>query len=72
MNKQEKKYLDKAIREKRPHERFNSALARVVSDGSEGETGYKFYINLMNKVRKTAGKKNMSKLEAAEYMLGRD
>ncbi len=71
MDKQEKKYLEDALRAKRSHERFNKALARTISDKEKGKDGYVRYINMMSEVRKLAYKKRISNEEAVKRILGR-
>ncbi len=71
MNKEEKKYLEDALRTKRPHERFNKALARAIRRKEDGKEGYKLYIDMIGEVRKVAAKKGISGEEAAKRILGR-
>ncbi len=71
MDKQEKKYLEDALRVQRPHERFNKALARTISDKEKGKDGYVRYLNMISEVRKLAHKKRISNEEAVKHILGR-
>lgn len=71
MDKQGKKYLEEALRDKTPHERFNSALARVVGEKVQGKKGYKLYLELMDEVRSLASEENISREKAVETILGK-
>jgi len=71
MERQEKKYLEEALREKTPHEKFNKALARVLGEKVRGKRGYKLYIDLMEEVRSLARKKDISNERAVRSILGK-
>ena len=71
MDKKDKEYLKESLRNRRPHERFNEALARTLSDRMKNEEGYKEYIRLISSVRSLAAKKKISEVEAVKLILGR-
>ncbi len=69
MDSKEKDFLRNALRSQRRKERFNKALAREVSKRMNGKSGYKKYIDLMNKVRETADEKDISEEKAVKLLL---
>lgn len=71
MDKKKKKYLEDALRSKRPHEEFNKALARTISDRIKGKEGYQLYIDMMGDIRDISRKKKISNEDAAKRILGR-
>ena len=69
MDKKDKDLLRKALRNQRPHERYNQALSRVVSEEEKGKSGYKKYLELMEEVRSLARKKDSSIEEAVKEVI---
>ena len=71
MDNEGKKLVEKALRDQRPHERFNQALARVVSEDEKGKSGYKRYLELIDEIRSKAKDEDCSIEEAVKKVLGR-
>lgn len=71
MDKEEKKHLEDALHDQRPHERYNQALARTMSDQKEGKEGYKNYLELIDKVRDAAEENDCSVEDAVKRLIGK-
>ncbi len=69
MNSRDKEYLRRALKSQRPHEKFNAALAREVSDELENKEGYRTYIDLINKVRRRAKENESTQEDAAKSLI---
>lgn len=69
MDKDEKEFLRRALKDKRRREEFNRSLARTISKSLKGKEGYKLYIELMNQVRETAKKHRTSDENAVKLIL---
>ncbi|MFW5946826.1 MAG: hypothetical protein ACOCSJ_05125 [Candidatus Natronoplasma sp.] len=67
MNKN--KMIKKALDEQGPEERFNKALAKVVSESTSGKQGYKKYMDLIEEIRKISREDEISIEEAAKKYL---
>ncbi len=67
MNK--KSMVRKALDEQGPEERFNKALARVVSEKTSGKRGYKDYMDLIEEIREISRENEISIEEAAKKYL---
>ena len=67
MNK--KSMVEKALDEQGPEERFNKALARVVSEKTSGKRGYKDYMDLIEEIREISREDEISIEEAAKKYL---
>ncbi|MEF8874366.1 MAG: hypothetical protein V5A88_06825 [Candidatus Thermoplasmatota archaeon] len=71
MDKEGKKMVEEALRNQRPHERFNQALSRTVSDKKKGKEGYKRYLELIDEVRDVAKEEDIDIEEGAKKILGK-
>ncbi|GEM_PF-1964489 len=71
MDKEGKKLIEEALKNQRPHERFNKALSRTVSKKIDGKKGYKRYLDLMNEVRDVSRKEGISIEKSVKKILGR-
>jgi len=69
MNKKDRDYLRKALSEQRPHERYNRALSRVISENMKSKAGYKKYLELMDEVRSYSRKNDCSIEESVKEMI---
>ncbi len=67
MNK--KRMIRKALDEQGSEERFNKALARVVSENTRGKRGYKKYMDLIEEIRDISREDEISIKEAARKYL---
>ncbi|MFP3871675.1 MAG: hypothetical protein ACLFVL_02205 [Candidatus Aenigmatarchaeota archaeon] len=71
MDKEGKRLVEEALRNQRPHERFNKALSRTVSDKKQGKEGYKLYVDLMEEIRELARKEDIEVEKGAKKILGK-
>ncbi|MBS3816537.1 MAG: hypothetical protein KGY76_03120, partial [Candidatus Thermoplasmatota archaeon] len=60
-----------ALQNQRPHERYNQALSRTVSEKIDGKEGYKKYLELIKEVRERSEKDDCSIEEAVKKILGK-
>ncbi|MBS3782083.1 MAG: hypothetical protein KGY66_04545 [Candidatus Thermoplasmatota archaeon] len=67
MNK--KGMIERALDEQGPEERFNKALARVMSERIDGKKGYEEYMELIDEIRDISRRKEISLEEAAKKYL---
>ncbi len=69
MNRKDRDYLRKALSEQRPHERYNKALSRVISEKMKSKAGYEKYLKLIDQVRKYSKKNDCSIEDAVKDMI---
>ncbi|MFW6038423.1 MAG: hypothetical protein ACOC89_02665 [Candidatus Saliniplasma sp.] len=69
MNRKDRDYLRKALSEQRPHERYNKALSRVISERMKSKAGYKKYLELIDEVRKFSRKNDCSIEDAVKEII---
>ncbi len=71
MDKEGKKLVEKALKNQRPHERFNKALSRTVSEKQKGKKGYKRYLELMDEIRELAREEGVDIEKSVKKILGK-
>lgn len=71
MDKDKKDQLENALRDQRPHERYNQALARTMSAEEQGEEAYKKYLDLIDQVRDKSTEEDCSIEEAVKILIGK-
>ncbi len=69
MNRKDRDYLRKALSEQRPHERYNKALSRAISEKMKSKAGYEKYLELIDQVRKYSKKNDCSIEDAVKEMI---